>query len=265
MNLIYKTITSKDALIPYQEDILDLFKSSFKKNLSSEQWRWAYIQCIGNPVVTLCFDDDRLIGHYAIIPMPLSRGDRQVLCGLSMTTMVESSFRRYSVFVEMANRTYDQATKDGYAYVYGFPNKNSLPGFKKRLEWRIQEDVYLAYMPLAQILDHLKLAGSGLADELKFDLTNEALLSWRLSKPEVDYVSENKIIYKTYNDKKDLLLIREGSSGYRLDAEYYTLVSRDIGKFMTYKVSDYPIGYRKLQNDGESFDLMPELILSDVF
>ena len=60
---------------------------------------------------------------------------------VSMTTMVDMAYRKYGIFVDQANEVYEKANELGYKFVCGFPNKKSAPGFKKRLEWTLDEDL----------------------------------------------------------------------------------------------------------------------------
>ena len=40
-----------------------------------------------------------------------------------------SAYRKYGLFVEQAEQVYERAQAMGYEVVFGFPNKNSTPGF----------------------------------------------------------------------------------------------------------------------------------------
>ena len=75
-----KLITSKSELLKYQDDIAELFYDSFKEKLDVELWKWAYIDNIcGDPIVSLYFHNEKLVGHYAIIPMKLKYKNSEIL------------------------------------------------------------------------------------------------------------------------------------------------------------------------------------------
>src|SRR5690554_1308869 len=148
-------VTEKKELLEYREVILDLFLKCFKKPMSQELWDWAYIDNPnGNPIVSLFFEGSNLAGHHAVIPLKLLHNGKPIKACLSMTTMVDEPYRRYGVFVEQASLVYEKAIELGYKLVCGFPNKNSAPGFERRLGWSLDHSlsvVKLSYNQLQKI------------------------------------------------------------------------------------------------------------------
>lgn len=118
--------------------ITELFESVFGKPMSVEYWNWRFKN---NPshkyAIKLMWDDQTLVGHYAVSPVVLDIDHTQQLTGLSMTTMTHSSYTGLGVFQQLAESLYkDMQTRHGMVAVWGFPNNNSHRGFIKNLSWK---------------------------------------------------------------------------------------------------------------------------------
>jgi hypothetical protein len=200
-----------------------------------------------------------------MIPMPFEQDSNKLQGYLSMTTMVHPNFRKYGLFVELANMAYGQANKN--SFVYGFPNANSLPGFKKRLEWKVSSEYYIAsigehVLPMYQ--SSLKLEK---LRKIRFDMSNPEFLAWRLSKPGNTYKCQNSLIYKEYKGMIDLMNIGAGSLPFFNKCEkLFNILTNDESLLSaSNSVQPYHFGVRSFgaQINIESFS--PTLIMSDVF
>jgi len=91
-----RTITNKDELVEFYAEINALFERSFGKPLEKMLWNWAYIDNpIGSPVVTIALSDRRIVGHYAVIPMPLNRSVSNI------SSAVKNSSKSFSPVVSL--------------------------------------------------------------------------------------------------------------------------------------------------------------------
>jgi GNAT superfamily N-acetyltransferase len=73
------------------------------------------------------------IAFYGIVPTLVSMGGKTVLAAQSCDTMTDPKYRRVGLFVELANATFELATRENIHFVFGFPNQNSRPGFIEKL------------------------------------------------------------------------------------------------------------------------------------
>lgn len=132
---------------PYQagneKQILELFHLSFGKPLSENFWQWRFAHHPEDKkMIMLMWDDDRLVGHYAVSPMRMLIGGIEVLTALSMTTMTHPEYSGRGIFTDLAESLYsEQKTKNQLAAVWGFPNHNSHYGFIKNVGWRNLEQI----------------------------------------------------------------------------------------------------------------------------
>ena len=200
------TLTRKNDLLEHRPAIEDLFFSSFGQREIGRAWDWAYLDNpSGEPFVSLCYDKDNLVGHYALVPMPLECGNVRKNSYISMTTMVAESHRKFGLFTQLAKETYRVATEGGVDFVFGFPNSQSTPGFRKRLDWVLPESGYVATSDKAMLLAAANLGKLDKNGLLGLNLVNSSVRAWRLSRPGATYTFEHGLAYKRHQDNIDLL------------------------------------------------------------
>jgi len=117
--------------------ILDLFRQTFGKPMSEDYWKWRFID---NPInkimIKLMWDNETLVGHYAVSPVELIVNNEVVLTALSMTTMTHPDYAGQGIFKQLAESLYEDGfQKQGLKAVWGFPNNNSHYAFIKNLNW----------------------------------------------------------------------------------------------------------------------------------
>lgn len=116
--------------------ICALFETVFGRPMSLDYWAWRYRDHpSGGPFVELCWDGDRLAGHYAVCAADLAVGGERRRACLSMTTMVHPDYRGQGLFERSAEALYRRLDAAGFAMVMGFPNAQSNRGFIGKLGW----------------------------------------------------------------------------------------------------------------------------------
>jgi len=136
---------------------LGLFAACFRDNgfpRSPPSLRWQYVD---NPTGRLFADlavageagaPERLAAIYATLPVRV-RVDGNVRLALqSLDTLTDRDFRGKGLFVSLAQATYARAASEGAAFIYGFPNGNSAPGFYSKLGWQSLDPVPFLIRPL---------------------------------------------------------------------------------------------------------------------
>jgi len=263
------TINSKQELARRAPAIETLFQECFGDRLSVELWRWAYLDNPhGAPWVSLCYDGDRLVGHYAMIPMPLTSSRDRLDAFLSMTTMVAASHRQHGLFVKLGQATYEAATAAGAAFVMGFPNEMSAPGFKRRLNWDLPSpNDYVASLSRTELLDAARRAPLVNPLRYRLDLRAEATRAWRLSRPGARYQWRDGLAYKEFGDTLDLMAFDsiEQLEALPADRRINLLVPADIQALSAYKNFDYPFGGVSLATPFDPSKILRQMAMSDVF
>jgi len=136
------------------DDDLELFRQCFERNgtsRTSAALDWQYRE---NPTrelfVNVAYDEpsERFAAIYASLPF-FARIDGQKRLALqSLDTLTDRDFRGKGLFVQLARQTFDVAGAGGAAFIYGFPNRNSAPGFFGKLGWSSLDPVPFLVRPL---------------------------------------------------------------------------------------------------------------------
>lgn len=253
-----------DEIANFRKGIADLFRICFGQDLDPKIWDWAYQKNpTGNPVIAIALDEEKLVGHYAMIPTPFYRGNGHVGGYLSMTTMVHPNYRKLGLFVELASMAYAQA-KPG-TFVYGFPNPNSTPGFRNKLDWKISDEYRIATLDYEAMKEAMSMTIVRAQSEPC--LFNEKFLEWRLSKPGARYFVSNNLIYKEHNGEIDVLTedakgvpsLLGRSQKYNILTKNQAIIDRSSS------VKTYIFGYRNFDSKVDLESIYPNLLMSDVF
>lgn len=258
-------LDTPQELLPHKQAILELFERSFNKPFSPELWEWFYLKNPLGAIVTVAYDDGGLIGHYALIPMPLKNNDGETLRACqSITTMVDSSRADLKLFERLANETYLRAQTKGYELVFGFPNQNSKIYFQRILRWQLHNNDFIALLTPQEFMSNPSFCHYH--QEKNRFYNDNAYLSYRLSKPDVSYEMRDKNITKHYEKKIDLLRFDPTSFNQLESIPYYVLIDGMHTDFLEAKVFEYPFGGRWLDDPRRPLPLFrKEMLLSDVF
>lgn len=267
---MYVDIKDKQELVAREAEISDLFEASFGRRLSAEDWRWFYVDNpVGPAYVSLFYEGDKLLGHYAVVPTALKVNGVSVIGYRSMTTMVHPDGRGRGLFTDLANRVYQMLEDDGAALVYGFPNGNSAHGFGKYLGWTVLPADRVVDIKGAELLDDPDLwsvlTGSA---AIQWDMTASEQNAWRFSAPNAIVTSRAGLVTKLYDSTLNVLHIGpEGRSGIDGEAVYRVLVPESFRseEMEARKLFDYRFGFRIFDPRYVGLSFRRELVLSDVF
>lgn len=91
---------------------------------------------------------DKIAAIYATFPVEAQLGQHKALAVQSLDTLTDADYRGRGLFTEIAARVYARCQEDGAAFVYGFPNGSSAPGFFGKLGWTRLGSVPYLFLPL---------------------------------------------------------------------------------------------------------------------
>ena len=86
-------------------------------------WTWIN-RIVGQSISVVAECDDRIIGHYAVVPRNLIVKNRVLKAALGIHAFVDPDFRREISIFEISNYLYRIAQDKGIQVIYGFPNVN---------------------------------------------------------------------------------------------------------------------------------------------
>ncbi len=132
-----ESLVCRDYTKGDEHRILALFREVFGAEMSLPFWQWRFIEPpFGKGIIKLLFDGNKLIGHYAVIPMDVQVQGKLLKAVFSMTTMTHPDYSDQGIFTYLAEDTYKLCRERGFNFVYGFPNRNSYSGFVRKLQWQ---------------------------------------------------------------------------------------------------------------------------------
>lgn len=267
---MYVDIKDKKALVEKEAEIAQLFLDSFGKPLSGDEWRWFYIDNpVGDPYVSLFYEEGKLLGHYAVLPTRLSFRGKSFVAYRSMTTMVHPDGRGKGLFTELAKRVYSMLEADGASMVYGFPNANSAPGFIRNLGWTLLTPDRVFDFSGSEILESQDLQDALLGSaDIEWDSLDEAQAGWRLAMPGAKVERNPGLVTKEYQGVWNILHIdQNGFGSIEPNKQYRVLLDGQFSaeNLEKSKLFEYQFGFRVFDSEYEAACFRREFIMSDVF
>jgi len=134
MSYLLKRVSKKNL-----KDISILYKDCFGINVEEEKLRKKYNTSVFGESYTgfVAENKEKQIGaYYGVFPSVINCDGQEYLVGQSGDTMTGPNHRRKGLFTKLAKETYQLCEELNMAFVFGFPNENSLPGFERKLDWK---------------------------------------------------------------------------------------------------------------------------------
>ena len=105
-----------------------------KTRLTASYLHWQYVENPLGPAIGFnAWDGNRLVGHYAIIPVELSGKEYKQLWYWSLNTATRPEYRGKGLFPSLAKKTYELAQQKGASGVLGVANRMSYSVFVQKL------------------------------------------------------------------------------------------------------------------------------------
>ena len=262
------TIHQKQELLKHKAKINNLFSACFGGREIGDLWEWAYIKNPNNdPIISLCYENDDLVGHYAIISLPLRSGTNVINTYLSMTTMIAESYRKYGLFHKLADSAYEVASKNGVDFVIGFPNKASAPGFKKRLNWVFPSPDYVVRVTKKKLLENKNLSMLLLKNTYTLNLHDKKTLMWRMSRPGAEYFWNEGLLYKHFDGAIDILYLETIDDLKKIpDCKFINiLIQNENMQLRDFMIFEYQFGGVGINKNFDPVNINRQMCLSDVF
>ena len=149
-----------------EHQILRLRKTVFGDvdavRLDISTWNWQFRKNpAGNAWIYVAEDRGKIVGQYAAIPTRILWKGREQLFAFSCDTMTHPDYRNHGMFSTLAGELYSfMSRQHNVQTVWGFPNDQSLPGFIRRLNWKVIARYSLRISPirpLRMLRSHFRL------------------------------------------------------------------------------------------------------------
>ena len=177
-----------DLSEPELQKLSDLFKRVFKKNFTPQFIEWFYKKNPDGKALTYnAAFKDKIIGHYALVPINLCIHGQKQKSAISVFTAVDREFRGMHLFSKLAKKTYQLAKDEGFKYIIGVSNDISTKLFIRYFKFK-----FISKLDAKFGFGEIKKKNF----EKKFNvIRSEESFKWRLANPRFNY----KIVKK--NDK----------------------------------------------------------------
>ena len=122
-------------------DLLDIAFGKWKgitltKIQTIAYWKWWYKQNpAGSPIIWLAEHDNKIIGHYGIVPMKMKVGNTYLTGSVGCDAATHPQYQGKGIFSYIINKCYQDAAENNIPLTYGFANIHLGPTYK-RYEWR---------------------------------------------------------------------------------------------------------------------------------
>ncbi|MCC6721089.1 MAG: GNAT family N-acetyltransferase [Bacteroidia bacterium] len=184
-------ITEKDYA-----SLISFFKISFNINYSIEEFTNRYSNC--NSKLSMMYEIDSTNEIAAFLGVFIEKGlinNKRVMVCQFADGLTNPKYRGKGYFKNLALRVYEECKNNGCSFIFGFPNKNAFPVWKK-LGWIFKENMhkvnfYIPTYPLSLIYNKSYWPAMKIFRLFKkFESTSESLNLFNTSE-----YNENSIIH----------------------------------------------------------------------
>jgi GNAT superfamily N-acetyltransferase len=160
-----------------------LFATCFPGNskLTVEYLQWLYANNPhGRAIGYDAFSEGRLVAHYVTVPVMFAVPDGSDLKGCwSLNTATHPEFQGKGLFVQLAEKTYEDAAIEGCSFIVGVANQYSSHGFIRRL----------GFSNLGHLVTQFGYSKTQAKEEQRGwgRRWNSSTLRWRLKNPSARY------------------------------------------------------------------------------
>ena len=118
-----------------KEKVFNLYYEVYDLQITDEWWNWRFNK-FGKPIRYLMWDNDKLVGHYVLHPIPMKL-ENELTFGLqSMSILTHRLYQNKGIiFSTLAKLAYEEALKQNYKVLFGFPNELSYRFCFEHLDW----------------------------------------------------------------------------------------------------------------------------------
>lgn len=137
------TKTHKEAVCILFKNVFGIDKTyeDFVHQFENNEFEYSYFG--------LVFDDEKIVGSYAVIPLKYNYFGKDVVFGQSVDTMIDKNYRGNPFLLKkLAEKVYKRLKEDDINFVFGFPNDNIYFVRKKILKWKDIDNLDIYLLPL---------------------------------------------------------------------------------------------------------------------
>jgi hypothetical protein len=147
----------KDFIVIHRE----AFKSKIKSEFPERKFNTLRLTGVENLGYIIYHSDGQPVSYYGVYPVHASMGRKKVLIGQSGDTMTVPEHTGIGLFIASAKLTHELCKKYNIKGVFGFPSPPSFRTFKKKLDWKFNENLIkysfkVPAIPLAYVAEKIR-------------------------------------------------------------------------------------------------------------
>ncbi len=105
--------------------------------------------------------EGKAVAHHTAIPFLFRFGDKEILAAHSCDSMTAAELRGKGFFTIMGKMTDEMLAREGFQFIFGYSNENSLPATTQKLGWKYMENlsgfkIKVRTLPVEKICRRLK-------------------------------------------------------------------------------------------------------------
>ena len=173
-------------------------RASGNNHLVPEYLRWQYLQNPGGSAVGFnAYLDGKLVSHYVTVPVAARVHGAPARGLLSINTATDPAHMGKGLFTRLASMTYEAGQAQGFSYVVGVANDNSVYGFTRKLGFDA-----VGCLQTRFVCGHLVYRTAPSPTSFSAQWNRDAL-RWRLANPKSSYCAKGShigaIVYGSSN------------------------------------------------------------------
>jgi len=186
-NLEYSIIKFKPEHLP---KVIKLYHHAYKgRKMPASYFKYRFFGTpYGKPIIFLMKFQRQIVGFYAVHPIKVKIKGKDILGGYSYLTMTDPSHSGKGIFISLALKTFEEAKKKNYNFIYGFANTNSYPLFIHKLG-------FVELKPINFISLKLSKQITGKSCARKHEFPNDLEQIWN------GYSSKNKFLIRVERNR----------------------------------------------------------------
>ncbi len=264
-----KPVRHKDC----QEVLINLFRTSFRREMSEQLWNWKYINhplALSEPEVIVAMDKGKIVGARPFLLMELQYKGERLIGAEHCDTMVHPEYRNKGIFNKMGTYSIRYLKEHHCAVTYGFPNAQSRQGFLNQ-GYRIVAPTEILFRPLkpqrlisqkthSRWIGHAVGSAYEVLSKLKFVRNHRT----NVIRTVVRETCEEKFpLLNTWQDREKIDLVRSKTNlKWRFDHHphhtYRYILAEKEGTFSGYAVISV-----QEQNDGQKRGIIMDYLIQD--
>lgn len=207
--------------------VLELLKSSFGRELSSDWWRWFSYDCPTGLNRTYLIEDcetKRLAASYSLLPIRIRLNKKEIKASLATNACTHPDYQGRGLFVCLGQFALAREREFDTRITLGVPNPNAYPGHMKvgwdvmcKLPFLVKHNCTIRSHRCCQVEKFDKRFDdffAKIAEDFSFIvLKDHRFMNWRVSRPDQKYV---KFVYEEESRMRGYVILKQfDEKGYR--------------------------------------------------